>query len=292
MHTDSLSTLTSRPFLKWAGGKRKLLNYIIPRLGPLNGRYFEPFLGAGSVLLSLPTDLPKSGNDINGELINAWISVRDNPAALLETLRTFTNSREEFELVRNLDRDPNWKENTDSILRAARTIYLNKTCFNGLYRVNSRGEFNVPFGNYKSPRVADDETIFEVSRILNTRDRTGCTPVIANSNYKQFVESAKPGDVVYFDPPYAPLSETASFVAYSSGGFGQSDQVQLRDTAAALMERGVRVLISNSDTNLINDLYTPKYGFKKTRVEVARPIAAKTSSRKSVGELLIQGIPK
>jgi len=244
------------------------------------------------VFLTLPRDLPKSGNDINEELINAWSSVRDHPLALLEKLRTFTNSRDEFEIVRSLDRDPKWRENADPISRAARTIYLNKTCFNGLYRVNSRGEFNVPFANYKNPRLADDETILEVSAILNAKDKTGQTPVIANTDYTQFVETAKTGDVVYFDPPYAPLSETASFVGYASAGFGQRNQVQLRDAAAALVKRGVRVLISNSDTKLINELYTSDYGFKKNRIEVARPIAARTSSRKSVGELLIEGVPE
>jgi DNA adenine methylase len=281
-----------KPFLKWAGGKRKLLSEILPQLGSIRGAYFEPFLGAGAVLLGLDPRIPKFGNDINGELINTWLCIQRDPEGLLFELQKLDHSKEAFLEIRALDRKTGWLRTATPHQRAARTIYLNKTCFNGLYRVNSKGHFNVPFADYKNPRIVDEGNLRSVSTFLNTADERGGNPLFQCSDYEAFVEQAKSGDVVYFDPPYAPISKTASFVGYASGGFGEFKQLQLRDTAAKLINRGVRVLISNSDSELINDLYSSEYGFQKKRLSVARPIAAKPTSRGAVGELLILGLPQ
>lgn len=281
-----------RPFLKWAGGKRRLVPRIKELLGQFPGAYYEPFLGAGAVMLAMPKDVKKFGNDINGELTNLWEIVRDQPLELAETLRCFENSKSFFLQIRALDRLPFWPNEISPLARAARTLFLNKTCYNGLYRVNSNGEFNVPFGNYKNPALANEAHLLEVSSFLSSNPSGREATHFTNSDFEEVVKSAKRGDAVYFDPPYAPISETSSFVSYSKDGFNGVEQARLRDVAENLILKGVRVVLSNSDTPFIRELYSKRRGFEISEIKVARPIAANASSRRVVGEVLIYGGPR
>ena len=281
-----------KPFLKWAGGKRALLDQILPELSLSGGSYFEPFLGAGAVLLALPRETPKFASDSNGELINAWSVVRDAPSELIQTLEGFDHSKATFLKVRALDRSASWLANASNVERAARTIYLNRTCFNGLYRVNSKGQFNVPFGSYKRPDFVNRQNIHAVSDFLSAREGQPAMVTFSNTDFAEAVKTASTGDTVYFDPPYAPVSETSSFVSYTSAGFGSSDQERLRDLSVELVRRGVRVLISNACVESIETLYSGLKGFSMRVVRAPRPIAASGKNRASVGEFLISGMPK
>lgn len=289
MTIASLLDQNPRPFLKWAGGKRRLLSQIIPRLGHIEGTYFEPFLGAGAVFLSVSGDVPRVAGDINAELVNAWQMVRDEPDHLIQRLQEMKPDKQTFLEVRALDRSVGWPEELSDLDKAVRTIFLNLTAYNGMFRVNKRGEFNVPFAGRIDPRV-DVENLLRVSRVLNTRDRNGDLPVIEHSNYRETTQDASRGDVVYFDPPYAPISPTSAFVSYSKEGFGEVDQLELRDHSLALMTRGVRVLISNSDSELIRNLYKASDGFETIGLRVSRSVAASGKSRQPIQELLILGI--
>lgn len=280
-----------RPFLKWAGGKRSLVNVISHYLDQADGAYFEPFLGAGALFLTRNPRIRKYGNDINAELINTWVEIRDDPNGLLQELALLDNSKETYLRVRELDRLSGWPKDFSKSARAARTIFLNKTCFNGLYRVNSKGEFNVPFGNYKNPRFYDPEAILVVSEFLNAEDEHGGVATLTNLDFEEAVERSQRGDIVYFDPPYAPVSKSASFVSYSPGGFNESEQIRLRDLATKLADRGVGVVLSNSDTPIVRELYSPLNGFELTELTVGRAIAAQSNSRKPAKELIITRLP-
>lgn len=274
------SALSAKPFLKWAGGKRGLLDEILPRVPGFLGRYIEPFLGAGAVMFALR---PRNGvlaNDFNNDLIEVYEVVRDSPKELLSELRALSNSKEEFMRVRELDRSETFST-LNPVVRAARFIYLNKTCFNGLYRVNSKGYFNVPFGNYKNPGYDNPNPIYAASRFL----QDGVT--LSSGDYRTATQSATSSDFVYFDPPYEPVSATSSFVAYQSNGFTQNDQKELVEEASRLTNLGVPVLLSNSAAPFIREIYGETGQFRISSVQVKRAISAKTSSRGNIGELLI-----
>lgn len=284
----SLLDQNPRPFLKWAGGKRRLLSHILPRIGQVEGTYFEPFLGAGAVFLSISTDVPRVAGDINAELVNAWLAVRDQPHILIEKLKDIKTDKKTFLEIRALDRSMDWQKESSDLDKAARTLFLNMTAFNGMFRVNSRGEFNVPFAGRSNPQV-DGENLLRVSRSLNTKDRNGHLPIIKTSNYLDTTREASEGDVVYFDPPYAPVSSSAAFVSYSKEGFGEKDQIELRDHCITLIQRGVQVLVSNSDSGLIRTLYKEADGFEIFGLQISRSVAASGKSRAPIQELLILG---
>lgn len=281
-----------KPFLKWAGGKRALLSDILPEIFLTQGAYYEPFLGAGAVLLALPRERRKVANDLNSELINAWSVVRDSPSSLIQELEKLDHSKSTFLRVRALDRSPSWPTEFGNIERAARTIYLNKTCFNGLYRVNSKGHFNVPYGSYTKPDIVSTRNINAVSEFLSPVALPPPKVTFLNTDFENAVTTASEGDAVYFDPPYAPISSTSSFVSYTSAGFGFGEQERLRDLAVDLVRRGVRVLISNAHVESIEALYTGVKNFSMRTVSAPRAIAANGLKRVSVGELLISGVPK
>lgn len=268
------------PFLKWAGGKRALLSKILPKIPTFEGRYFEPFLGAGAVFFSMETSKVKVVNDFNSELVETYRVIRDKLPALLRELHTHENSKEHFLTVREWDRKPDFQR-LSAVKRAARFIYLNKTCFNGLYRVNSQGFFNVPFGNYKRPNFLDVENLTAVSLFLRNNVE------LSAGNYLESTKKATNKDFVYFDPPYDPVSATSSFVAYQDAGFSRDDQAQLRDEVLRLTEKGVPVLLSNSSTPFIRSLYGDKNLFKIDTVSVNRAISASTAGRKPVNEVLV-----
>jgi len=266
-----------QPFLKWAGGKRQLLPFIHKYLPRKYNNYFEPFVGAGALLFDLK---PTSAfiNDINEELINCYDVIRDFSEELIADLIKHKNNSDYFYDLRKTDRGTSFSDLTN-IQRASRIIYLNKTCFNGLFRVNSQGQFNAPFGSYKKPNIVNETVIRSVSRYLRKNNVT-----TSNVDFSVVVQQAGRGDFIYLDPPYDPISETASFTGYSLGQFNRNEQVRLRDCFNELTVRGCKVMLSNSSTKFVADLYAD---FNIIPVNANRNINSVGSSRQKVEELLI-----
>jgi DNA adenine methylase len=273
----------ARPFLKWAGGKGQLLREIRKYVPREFGTYFEPFVGAGAVLFDLQP--PRAViNDANEELINCYRVIKSDPEELVRLAAEHERNDSEnyFYKIRSLDRDPGLRTLTPAE-RAARVIYLNKTCFNGLYRVNASGRFNVPYRKHaKPPQIVDPEVIRAVSRYLNE-----VSVEIRSGDFKDAVAKAAAGDFVYFDPPYVPASKSASFTAYAPGGFGEESQRALKKLCDDLTERGCRVLVSNSDTGLVRELFRNRRRYAVREVRARRNINSKGARRGEVGELLI-----
>lgn len=268
------------PILKWAGGKRKLSDEIIS-LMPKDYRkraYHEPFFGGGAVFFQIK---PKKGsiNDVNKHLINFYRIVRDKPDELVETARQYPYDKEVYYELR--DRF-NHEEITD-VEQAALLLYFNKTGFNGLYRVNSKNEFNVPFGRYKNPTIVPEDRIYEASELLKNVE-------IFSRDFTYIIEYSKPGDLVYFDPPYLPVSDTSDFTSYSSDGFSYDDQLMLVDTCKKLDEKGVYFVLSNSSVKVLVDKYE-EY-FTVHTVQAARSINSKASKRGEVNEILVSNVPE
>jgi DNA adenine methylase len=266
----------ARPFLKWAGGKTQLLPQF-ERLYPRRHvrRYLEPFLGSGAVFFhAQPRLLPQQSilTDNNDDLIATFSAVKSHVDALIEhlTILKQSHSQDHFYDVRQ-------QQPTGLVERAARLIYLNKTCFNGLYRVNSRGEFNVPFGRYANPGIVDVPALRAASSQLQNAD-------IRVAHFAEVFESADEGDFVYFDPPYQPLSDTAYFTSYTRAPFSEDDQAQLAEVYRALDTRGCLLMLSNSDTPLIRDLYT---GFDVKTVLARRNINSKADRRGPINEVVV-----
>lgn len=267
----------ARPLLKWAGGKTSLLPEILRRLPSKISTYYEPFVGGGAVFFALAAEHRFKRavlGDANDELMRAYGALRAHPDNVVETLKSHVHEEKRYYQVRGLD--PKTLKPSD---RAARLIYLNRTCFNGLYRVNKKGIFNVPFGDYSNPMICDEENLRAVALALKDVRLLG-------EDFTQTMHSAGLGDAVYFDPPYVPLSETSSFTGYAKYGFDSFDQERLRNTALTLVERGVHVLLSNSDTPFVRQLYRE---FHIEEVQARRAINSKGGKRGKVGELLITG---
>lgn len=274
---------SARPFLKWPGGKRQLLEAFEPLFPASFSRYFEPFVGSGAVFFRLWGTGRLTGSarspllsDRNGELINAYRVVRDEVDALIDLLAEYAarHNPETFYAVRALDR--NGYELGD-VERAARTIYLNKTCYNGLYRVNSRGEFNAPLGRYARPSILQEGTLRAASAALQ-----GVT--LEQRDYAALVDVAQAGDFFYFDPPYHPLSRTANFTAYTAGSFGPDDQRRLAVVFDKLARRGCHCMLSNSDTPFIRELYVEH---RIETVQATRAINSKAAERGPITEVVI-----
>ena len=266
------------PFVKWVGGKRQLLPAIKANLPVHYNTYAEPFIGGGAVLFDL---LPEKAiiNDFNGELINLYLVIKHNLEELLVDLKKHQNTPDYFYEIRGLDRKEDFQA-LDAVKRASRVIYLNKTCYNGLYRVNSSGEFNAPFGKYKNPNIVNEETLRSVSAYLNDHKVE-----ILCGDFEDAVKKLKKDDFVYFDPPYDPVSKSANFTGYVEGGFGPRDQIRLRDVCNKLDKKGVHFLVSNSDTDFIRDLYRD---FHIVEVKAKRSINSDSKKRGAVNELLIK----
>jgi DNA adenine methylase len=260
------------PFLKWAGGKTELLRELESRVPKSYGTYWEAFIGGGALFFRLA---PMSGviSDANEELINCYLAVRNNLDELISRLKKFPVNKEHFLKLRKIQP---WE--LDDVGRAARLIYLNKTCFNGLYRVNQRGEFNVPFGDYKNPRVFDPEILEADSKALKKAE-------VICRDFRHLLYKAQPGDFIYFDPPYHPLSETSSFTSYSEAPFEEREQRALAQVFKALSERDCKVMLSNSDTPKIRSLYKT---FNIDEVQVSRAINCKGDGRGKITELIIR----
>jgi DNA adenine methylase len=272
----STSKIECRPFLKWAGGKTQLLPALLKRVPNSYNRYLEPFLGGGALYFAMQ---PRTAYlaDLNPELINCFEVVRGNLAELKEELKRYRYDKEMYYEVRELDRKAEYSS-TSPVARAARFIYLNKTCFNGLYRVNAKGHFNVPFGAYKDPTILDVPNLTACSNTLQSA-------VLKTGTFEEIADVADAGDFVYFDPPYAPVSETAAFTQYVSGGFDAASQELLLLTCLKLHQKGVKWMLSNSNTNIIQELYR---GFKVEAVEASRAINSKAEKRGPILELIIR----
>lgn len=280
------------PFLKWAGGKRWLVSRLLPLIGRPQGTYYEPFLGAGATFLALDPEIKKIGSDTNSELIDTWTSIRDQLQEVVTELRGFKNSSEMFYEIRSWDRRAEFSSLPPS-KRAARLLYLNKTCFNGLYRVNKNGQFNVPFGNYAKPNFLNIELLTRTQEFLLSTDPGGNrTAELKVCDFVDATSNCSEGDVVYFDPPYEPLTHTASFTNYQGEGFSQANQETLRDVAVGLRAKGVKVILSNSSASFIQKLYRNIEGFKISEVRSNRAISAQNRGRNSVTEFLIVGEPQ
>lgn len=275
-----LLKIMTQPFLKWAGGKRQLLP-IIKNLIPPCSHYYEPFVGAGAVLLDLQPAM-STINDTNSELVNCYQVIRDNPQKLLKLCQRHKekNSKEYYYQLREQDRQSGFAD-MDGIEKAARIIYLNKTGFNGLFRVNKKGQFNVPYGNYRNPTIADPGVIMAVSTYLNQGNIS-----ILCGDFEQAVATAKLESFIYFDPPYHPLSNTSSFTSYSLNGFGEAEQIRLRKLCDRLTDRGCKILLSNSSAPLIRDLYSD-FRYQIEEVDASRSINSVSSKRGKIKELLI-----
>jgi len=267
-----------KPFLKWAGGKRQLLPTLFHHLPPGFHTYYEPFVGAGALFLALQPHQAVI-NDLNAELVNAYRVIQKQPEELIRQLRQHQNSPEYFYQVRALDRHPEVYAQLDAVQRASRTIFLNKTCYNGLYRVNRKGQFNAPFGRYSNPAIADAAGIRSLHRFLHQRPMR-----ILNIDFELCVQTARSGDFVYFDPPYDPVSASASFTAYQQEGFGRAEQRRLARVVQDLTRRGCRVMLSNSATDFMRSLYK---GYTQIGVSATRRINSVAASRGNVNELLI-----
>ncbi|MFH0733130.1 MAG: DNA adenine methylase [bacterium] len=267
-----------QPFVKWAGGKRQLLPDIRIYIPTKFNTYFEPFLGGAAVLFNLQ---PAKAvvNDMNSELINVYRVIKFNYLELIEELKTFENSEEFFYSVREWDRKEDYK-NFSSIKKAARIIYLNKTCYNGLFRVNSQGQFNAPFGNYKNPNIINEFTVKAVHNYLNENEIA-----FYDGDFEDVLQLAAKNDFVYMDPPYDPISDVSSFTGYTFNGFGPIEQYRLQKACDSLNDKGVKFLLSNSSTDLIKDLY------KKYKIEIVqanRSINSIADRRGKIDELLIR----
>ena len=273
--------------LRWAGGKRKLAPTICDLFpaefwsGP--GRYFEPFVGGAAVSIEVAKKRSSKEfylSDCNDDLINLYKTVQSEPEKLIAYIskQEFCNTSDCYYKVRSATE-------TDPIARAARTLYLNATCFNGLYRTNAAGGFNVPFGQLANPDFRKTELICELSELLKNA-------VFSTQNFDEFLKLHQPikGDVVYFDPPYVPLSSTASFTSYAKAGFGTDEQKHLAKVIHQLVENDVSVILSNSYTDLTMDIFAGT-GLMFFKVSMMRSIAAKAQSRNSVYEVLATNIP-
>lgn len=271
-----------RPFLKWAGGKGQLLNELVPRIlaaGSITA-YHEPFLGGGAVFFELARTgkLPDKVylSDINTRLMSAYLGVRDCVEKVLARLQVYAqqHNKDHYYQVR--------AESPDSLSeQAARIIYLNRTCFNGLFRENSRGQFNVPMGRYLNPCICDPVNLRACSEVLKRAD-------LQVQPFAGVLKVAKPGDLVYFDPPYVPLSRTSSFTSYNKDGFKEEDQRTLANVCQELARRGVWVLLSNSMTPLVESLY--KVDFRIEVVHATRNVNSRADARGKVAEALISNI--
>ncbi len=264
------------PIVKWVGGKRQLMFELLKNMPENYNRYFEPFIGGGALFFELQ---PQNGyiSDMNEELINLYTVVRDNVYTLIDDLNKHEVSKEYFLKIRNLDRTEKYNKLSD-IQKASRFIYLNRTCFNGLYRVNSQGQFNVPFGNYKNPKIVDAENLINCSKLLKNTE-------ICCADFSGILNKVQKGDFVYFDPPYVPLNETSSFTSYTKDGFDIDMQFKLRDVCDELDNKGVMFMLSNSDTKLVNELYS-NYEIKK--VFASRAINANGNGRGKITEVLVR----
>jgi DNA adenine methylase len=272
--------MIARPIVKWAGGKTRLLPELMSRVPPRMRTYAEPFAGGAALFFAVASSPAHRFErailcDQNDELIACYRAVRDDVDALIDALRAYRYDEALFYEVR--DRDT---RNMSDAERGARLIFLNRTCFNGLWRVNAEGRFNVPFGRYTNPKILDEPALRAASAALQRAE-------LVAGDFAQVTTRCEIGDFVYLDPPYVPISRTASFTSYTSGGFGPRDQERLAREFGALRSRGVRAMLSNHDTPETRALYKD---FFFERVLAPRSISRYSAKRQAVAEIIVQTI--
>ena len=280
---DQIVISSPKPFVKWAGGKRQLIPAIAKYLPKKLGTYFEPFLGGGALLfhlLSKNKNLKGYASDLNSDLILSYVTIRDNLSGLLKSLEKhsdnyFSNSKSYYYSVRE-------SEPKSQIEKVSRLLFLNRTCFNGLYRVNSKGKFNVPLGRYSHPNIIQEDNLRSVHQFLNNSKI-----IIKCQDFSTTVEKAKKGDFVYFDPPYQPVSKTANFTSYTNGNFGLNDLKRLAKVSNHLAKKGVNVLLSNSSSKQVRDLFSSKH-WQIIKIDANRAINSASDKRTGHSELLIK----
>lgn len=279
---DKIIKEKPRPFVKWVGGKRQLLKqfkelrlYPPEDFNPNKATYFEPFVGGGAVFLDL---FPQKAVlfDLNFELVTTYDVIKNDVENLIKSLKKHKHNKEYFLKIRG--KNP---KKLSELNIASRFIYLNRTCFNGLYRVNKSGEFNVPFGSYKNPLICNEENLRKINNVLQKVD-------IFHKDYKEVLSMAKKGDFVYLDPPYYPVNGTSNFTSYTSNNFLEKEQEELRDVFVKLHKKGCFVMLSNSDTPFINKLYSG-LGKKITinKIKANRMINSNSKKRGKINEVLV-----
>lgn len=268
------------PIVKWVGGKRQLLPELLPLLPRRMAAYTycEPFLGGGALLFAIQ---PKKAivNDINFDLIGLYSVVRDDVESLISELKKFKNDSDSFYSVREWDRDKEFYKNLSPLKKSARFVYLNKTCYNGLFRVNNAGEFNTPFGNYKNPNIVNAPTLRAVNRYLTTNNVD-----LSSCDYTHILENLPKKTFVYLDPPYDPVSDTANFTGYTKGGFGKEAQIELRKQCDELDRRGIKFMLSNSATDFIKEQYS---AYRIKELSAKRNINSIGNKRGDVPEVVV-----
>ncbi len=268
-----------KPIVKWVGGKRQLIDEIEKYIPDKYSTYYEPFVGGGALLFHLQ---PKKAviNDVNEELINLYTVVRDNVDELIEDLKKHENTKDHYYSIRELDRDKGQYSKLTDVERASRIHFLNKTCFNGMFRVNSSGEFNVPFGRYKNPDIVNKATLKAVSKYFNKSNIK-----LLNCDFEKSLKGIRKGSFVYFDPPYDPVSDSSSFTGYAKGGFDREEQKRLKKLCDKLNKRGIKFLLSNSSTEFILELYRD---YNIETVQARRSINSNADQRGEVDEVLVR----
>ncbi len=267
------------PVLKWVGGKRQLLDTLLPLIPKDYKTYCEPFLGGGALFFKLQPRVAFV-NDVNADLMNVYEVIRDNATGLIQTLETHENTSVHFYEVRDWDRDKELYAKLSKVEKAARTIYLNKTCFNGLFRVNNAGEFNSPFGNYRNPNIVNAPVLKALNAYFKSADIT-----FFSGDYKEVLDKLPKNSFVYLDPPYDPVSNTSNFTGYTKGGFDRDEQIRLRKCCDDLNERGIKFMLSNSATDFIKEQYS---AYNIMVVKAKRNVNSVASKRGDVEEVVVR----
>ena len=267
------------PVVKWVGGKRQLLDQIIPLLPKKITLYCEPFFGGGAVLFSIQ---PHKAivNDLNIDLITVYKVIRDHVDDLIISLQKHENTQDYFYKIRDIDRDKIVYQKMSDIEKASRLIYLNKTCYNGLFRVNQAGEFNSPFGHYKNPNIVNEPVLRAVNKYFNHNEIT-----FLSEDFSTTLDKLKKGTFVYLDPPYDPVSDTASFTGYNKGGFDKNEQIRLKNCCDLLTNKGIKFMLSNSATDFIKKLYKD---YEISIVKAKRAINVDANKRGEIDEVIIR----
>ena len=276
-------TVEPKPFVKWAGGKRQLLAELEKSFPKQFGTYFEPFLGGGALLFDLLAKKPNlkcSVSDLNSDLVLAYVTIRDKLGRLIESLEN--HSKNYHKDSTGYYYEVRKQEPKSQIEKVSRLLFLNKTCFNGLYRVNSKGKFNVPLGRYTNPNIVNRENLTTVSKFLQSdKIKISCR------DFESILNDAKKGDFVYFDPPYQPVSDTANFTSYTPRDFTEDDLQRLADLANQLNSKGSHVLLSNSNTKIVKKIFSSKK-WKVKEIAVNRAINSNSQKRTGHKEVLIK----
>ena len=271
------------PVVKWVGGKRQLLDQIVPLLPKKVTSYCEPFFGGGAVLFAIQ---PHKAiiNDLNIDLITVYEVIKNHVDDLIISLQKHENSQYYFYKIRDIDRDKEVYQNMSDIEKASRLIYLNKTCYNGLFRVNQAGEFNSPFGHYKNPNIVNEPVLRAVSKYFNHNEIT-----FLSEDFSTTLDRLKKGTFVYLDPPYDPVSDTASFTGYNKGGFDKNEQIRLKNCCDHLTNKGIKFMLSNSATDFIKELYKD---YEISIVKAKRAINVDANKRGEIDEVIIRNYGK